>query len=109
MDGMMDSLLIVNGGELAPPFAPLPEGQPCPTMPMNPPWPPGTDPTAVDVGVVNSRYNPDPVTIDIGDAMHWVWASNNHSTTSDAGLRDSGVRDQPSRFDHTFTGAGTVG
>jgi plastocyanin len=33
--------LIVNGGELAPPFAPLPSGQPCPTMPMNTPPPPG--------------------------------------------------------------------
>lgn len=53
MDGMMGSLLIVNGGELAPPFAPLSEGQPCPTMPMNPPQPPGPQPSTVNVQVVN--------------------------------------------------------
>jgi plastocyanin len=54
MDGMMGSLLIVAGGELAPPFAPLPSGQPCPTMPVN--TPPGNgDPgnKTVEVDAVN--------------------------------------------------------
>ena len=55
MDGMMGSLLIVNGGEVAPPFAPLPSGQPCPTMPMNMPPPNGgngTTPKTVEVDAV---------------------------------------------------------
>lgn len=109
MDGMMGSLLIVNGGELAPPFVPLPEGQPCPTMPMNPPQPPGPQPSTVNVQVVNFQFNPDPITIKVGDTVHWVWASNDHSTTSDTGLWDSGVHNQPFTFDHTFNSAGTFG
>jgi plastocyanin len=54
MDGMMGSLLIVNGGELAPPFAPLQSGKACPTMPMNMP-PEDTPPknTTVQVDAVN--------------------------------------------------------
>jgi plastocyanin/FtsP/CotA-like multicopper oxidase with cupredoxin domain len=55
MDGMMGSLLIVNGGEVAPPFAPLPSGKPCPTMPMNMPPDDGNgNPTkTVEVDAVN--------------------------------------------------------
>ena len=107
MDGMMGSLLIVNGGELAPPFAPLPEGKPCPTMPMN--QPPTPQPNTVNVQIVNDQFNPASVTIKAGDTVHWVWAGQNHSTTSDTNIWDSGVHSQPFTFDHTFNSAGRFG
>jgi plastocyanin len=54
MDGMMGSLLIVNGGELA---TALQVGQPCPTMPTQGTTPPtgggGTGPKTVEVDAVN--------------------------------------------------------
>ncbi len=108
MDGMMGSLLIVNGGELAPPFAPLQVGQPCPTMPLNTP-PPPPQPGTTNVQVVSNTFNPDPVTIKAGDTVHWVWGANDHSTTSDGGLWDSGVHNQPFTFDHTFNSPGNFG
>jgi plastocyanin len=51
----------------------------------------------------------DPV-INVGDAIHWVWVTFNHSTTSVVGsaeVWDSGVHNPPTTFDHTFTHAGT--
>jgi plastocyanin len=64
----------------------------------------------VTVHVVNFAFTPDPVTIHVGDTVHWVWDTNDHSTTSVAGSLeswDSGVHNAGFTFDHTFTHAGT--
>jgi plastocyanin len=64
----------------------------------------------VTVHVVNFAFNPDPVTIHVGDTVHWVWDTDNHSTTSVAGSLetwDSGVHNSGFTFDHTFTRAGS--
>ena len=88
MDGMMGSLLIVNGGELAPPFAPLPSGQPCPTMPMNmPPEPP--PPATVEVDAVNGgpagfSFSPATANANKGDTILFKNISNDvHSVIWD--------------------------
>jgi plastocyanin len=107
MDGMMGSLLIVNGGESA--TFPLPSGQPCPTMPLNTGTPPptgGTGPKTVNVNIVDFQYNPSPVNIKVGDTVHWIWQANQHSTTSDTAIWDSGVHNTGFTFDHTFNAAG---
>lgn len=86
MHGMMGSLLVVNGGELA---LPLPVGVPC-DMPGMPP--PGGGPKTVTVHIRNDFFDSDPVNINAGDTVEWVWDGNAHSTTSDTGIWDSGVR-----------------
>jgi len=77
MDGMMGSLLIVSGGELAPPFAPLPSGQPCPTMKMNTPPPgnggPGVKTVEVDAvtggGPTGFSFSPANAAANVGDTI----------------------------------------
>jgi len=102
MTGMMGSLLIVNGGELA--FQ-LPRGVPCPAeMPTGGG---GGGPQTVTVHIQDFKFVPDPVSIKVGDTVHWVWDNDNHSTTADGGAWDSGVRNTGSTFDHTFPSAGT--
>jgi plastocyanin len=65
--------------------------------------------TTVTVHVVNFAFTPDPVTINVGDTVHWVWDTPDHSTTSVTGSAeswDSGVHDVGFTFDHKFTHAG---
>ena len=67
-------------------------------------------PSTVTVDVQNFDFSPDPVTINVGDTVHWVWDTNNHSTTSVAGSAvswDSGVHNTGFTFDETFNQAGT--
>jgi plastocyanin len=66
--------------------------------------------TTVTVNIVNFAFNPDPVTINVGDTIHWVWQASNHSTTSvkgDPETWDSGVHNTGFTFDHTFNTSGT--
>src|SRR3954447_25371695 len=66
--------------------------------------------TTVTVHVVNFAFTPDPVTIHVGDTVHWVWDTPNHSTTSVVGSAeswDSGIHGVGFTFDHTFTYADT--
>jgi|HubBroStandDraft_6_1064221.scaffolds.fasta_scaffold42919_2 plastocyanin len=58
------------------------------------------------VHIANMAFNPDPVSINIGDTVEWVWDENNHSTTADDGSWDSGVRNKGARFPWTFPRAG---
>ncbi|HVF73380.1 MAG TPA: PQQ-dependent sugar dehydrogenase [Chthoniobacterales bacterium] len=55
-------------------------------------------------------YSPDPVTINAGDTVEWVWDSPAHSVTSGNGqpngLFDSGLHNPPHTFSHTFPNAG---
>ena len=67
-------------------------------------------PATVNVDVQNFDFNPDPVTIHVGDTVHWVWQGDDHSTTSVAGSAiswDSGVHNTGFTFDETFNQAGT--
>ncbi len=66
----------------------------------------------VQVGAGGRIFTPQNVTIQIGDTVEWVWAGNNHSTTSGTpgnpdGLWDSGVKNTGFVFSRTFTAAGT--
>jgi plastocyanin len=64
----------------------------------------------VTVHVINFAFNPSAVTINVGDTVHWVWDTNNHSSTSVAGIPekwDSGVQNAGFTFDHTFSNVGT--
>src|SRR5262249_47347165 len=64
----------------------------------------------VTVDVINFAFNPTPITIQTGDTVHWVWLTDNHSSTSVSGSLeswDSGVHNTGFTFDHTFTHAGT--
>ena len=66
--------------------------------------------TTVEVDLVNFAFAPNAVSIHAGDTIHWVWDSNNHSTTSVAGSADSwdsGVHNTGFTFDHTFNQTGT--
>jgi plastocyanin len=47
------------------------------------------------------------VTIHPGDQVKWTWASSGHSTTSDNGIWDSGIRGEGATFTHTFDSVGT--
>ncbi|HDY65893.1 MAG TPA: PEP-CTERM sorting domain-containing protein [Phycisphaerae bacterium] len=65
----------------------------------------------VSVRVFNSEFDPDP-TINLNDTVRWEWDPNIflHSTTSATGLLeswDSGLKDDPFTFDHTFTNVGS--
>jgi FtsP/CotA-like multicopper oxidase with cupredoxin domain/plastocyanin len=93
MDGMMGSLLKINGGELA--FG-LPVGRPCPT---------GGGPGGLTVAVKDFAFAPKNLMVMPGDTVTWEWAGADHSTTSDTGVWDSGVHDPPHSFSHTFTAA----
>jgi plastocyanin len=62
------------------------------------------------VDIFKLSFAPNPVTIHVGDTVHWVWDTNNESTTSVAGSSESwnsGVHNAGHTFDHTFTHVGT--
>ncbi len=77
-------------------------------MSLNPGNPPPQNNT-VTIQVKDFTFNPDPVTIKAGDTVHWVWQNNDHSSTSDTGIWDSGIHNTRFTFDHTFNSAGTFG
>jgi plastocyanin len=54
-------------------------------------------------------FDPAAISIAIGDTVHWLWDdAAPHSTTSDAGVWDSGVHTGAGFvFDHTFTSSGS--
>ncbi len=60
-----------------------------------------------NVSIVNYSFSPASVTIKVNDQVKWNWAGNYHSTTSDAGLWDSGINNAPHAYSYTFTAAGT--
>ena len=66
----------------------------------------------VQVGQGGRMFNPQNVTIQVGDTVHWQWAKPGHSTTSGVpgnpdGLWDSGVQGKNFVFDRVFPTAGT--
>ena len=99
-DGMMGSLLVVQGGQFA---GTLPRGEPCHEDHDGP-----VENGEVVVKVQNFQFSPKNITITPGTKVIWEWdvGANQHSTTSDTpGKWDSGVHDAPHTFEHTFTAA----
>lgn len=58
------------------------------------------------VSIHDMSFDPDPVSINVGDTVEWVWQENNHSTTADNGDWDSGVQNSGFKYQHTFQQAG---
>jgi plastocyanin len=106
MSGMMGSLLIVKGGELA---VALPKGIP-PGQSTTPP-PPGSHTVHL---TASAQFSPINLPINVGDTVQWVWDNNDtHTVTSttpagvfDSGLLQSNVAPFPT-FSHTFNAPGT--
>jgi len=62
--------------------------------------------TNVDIG--DFFFSPSAVTINVNDQVKWTWiGANPHTTTSNTGLWDSGVKGNGSTFVTTFATAGT--
>lgn len=101
-DGMMGSLLVVQGGQ---PAGTLPRGAPCHEEEDGD----GVPPPGVTVQITNNVFNPQTVTVSPGQTVTWQWQPGAiaHSATSvQAGKWDSGVRSAPApTFSHTFTAA----
>ncbi|MFL6585043.1 MAG: PQQ-dependent sugar dehydrogenase [Chthoniobacterales bacterium] len=57
-------------------------------------------------------FSPDPVAINVGDSVQWVWDSGPHSATSGTAGHPTGVFDSGQKssgtFTHAFTSAGNV-
>ena len=85
MTGMMGSLLIVKGGELA---GALPAGVPCP------PDTGGGQTQTKDVHLTTgAAFSPKDIMINAGDTVTWRWDdSTQHTVTSDTNSFDSGVK-----------------
>jgi plastocyanin/FtsP/CotA-like multicopper oxidase with cupredoxin domain len=72
MHGMVASLLVVKGGELA---MPLPEGQACPPEPVQPEpeqTEPPRAPQTFDVHITNENFIPSHIFILPGDSVRWI-------------------------------------
>jgi plastocyanin len=94
MDGMMGSLLVIKGGELV---TGLPVGEPCPADTGGG--------GGITVKVRDFEFFPKTLMVSAGDTVTWDWEADNHSTTSDTAVWDSGVHNKPHTFTHTFTAA----
>jgi plastocyanin/FtsP/CotA-like multicopper oxidase with cupredoxin domain len=104
MEGMMGSLLIIDGGEFA---GPLPVGEPCPPD-TGGNGGGGTGGGGVTVHLTTGdQFSPQNVMINAGQTVSWQWdAAVQHSVTSDvSGAFDSGIQTGPT-FTKTFAGPG---
>src|SRR5436190_1031322 len=68
--------------------------------------------TSVSVGEGGARFNPESVTIPLGDTIEWVWLGNNHSVTTGTqfnpdGIFDSEIQNTGFRISFTFPEPGT--
>lgn len=103
MSGMMGSLLIVNGGELA---GTLAVGKPCPAddAPATPP----TGGKTVQVDIRYPGFSPNPVNVSMGDTV--VWTNRDgfaHTVTADGGSFSSPSMAGSATFSHTFSAMGS--
>src|SRR5712664_1699139 len=61
-----------------------------------------------NVSIGDFFFSPTAVTINVNDQVKWTWiGSVGHTTTSNTGLWDSGVKGNGSTFVNTFTTAGS--
>jgi plastocyanin len=102
MHGMIGSLLVVDGGELA---FPLPEGQAAP-HPV-PPEPP-REPQTREVHISRDAFSPKTVTIVVGDTVRWVNDDAlTHGVWWDPDKWATAVLDSRETYDQTFKTPGT--
>ncbi|HEV7804817.1 MAG TPA: multicopper oxidase domain-containing protein [Solirubrobacteraceae bacterium] len=97
MLGMMGSLLIVVGGEIA---APLPKGLP-PGLPSGG----GGVPVPKQVQISGFSFVPKILNVKMGDKVTWLWdnpIAHSVTSTTPADSFDSGVTNGP-KFEHVFT------
>ena len=67
-----------------------------------------TNVDVTDVGNDSGAFVPDAVTINVGDQVTWVWTGAlQHSATSETGVWDSGIRQNPASYPFTFTSTGS--
>jgi plastocyanin len=103
MEGMMGSLLIVHGGEVA--FL-LPSGRP----PGKTTTPPGPVTNTVHL-TASATFSPVSLMVNAGDTVTWVWDNGDfHTVTSDTAVWDSGVKSGGPpfpEFSRQFTTPGT--
>lgn len=116
MDGMMGSLLIVNGGEFA---TPLPVGKECPPLGPAEEDHDGMDggdmgPKTHSVNITGFAFSPATISIKVGDTVTWTNNDTDvHTVTADGGQFDSGIINKvatgppPTSFTRTFSAAGT--
>jgi plastocyanin len=64
-------------------------------------------PPPIEVDIIDFAFSPDDITINVDDTVQWVWQTDDHSTTSDDSLWDSGIYDTGYIFNYTFTSAGS--
>lgn len=61
-----------------------------------------------NVTVGDSFFSPSSLQIQVGDTVRWQFSGSlGHTSTSNTGLWDSGLRGSGSTFEHTFNSAGT--
>src|SRR5712675_3301288 len=70
--------------------------------------PPVLASSVTNVSIGDFFFSPAAVTINVNDQVKWTWiGSAGHTTTSNNGLWDSGVKGNGSTFVSTFTTAGS--
>src|SRR6266436_786470 len=70
--------------------------------------PPVLASNVTNVSIGDFFFSPAAVTINVNDQVKWTWiGSIGHTTTSDTGLWDSGVKGNGSTFVNTYTTAGS--
>ena len=118
MMGMMGSLLVIGGGEIA---GPLPKGEPCP------PDVPGGGGGLVQVSIKDLSFDPPSIMINKGDKVRWTNTNGPHTVTSNTGGatgcnpvsaetfdsnpgfpgNPANVMSSGNTFEHTFNTSGT--
>jgi plastocyanin len=70
-------------------------------------WAPSARGANTNLNIVNFAFQPNTATINVNDSVTWTWVGSPHSTTSDAGVWDSGVFSAGHTFTRAFTSAGS--
>jgi plastocyanin len=60
----------------------------------------------VPVSIVDFAFDPMSVNINVNDTVVWTWTTDQHSSTADGGLWDSGVFNTPHVYSFTFKSVG---
>ncbi|HEX8228908.1 MAG TPA: cupredoxin family copper-binding protein [Chloroflexia bacterium] len=67
-----------------------------------------TGPKEVNVNIVNFKFDPDPLTIDVGTKVTWTQLDNTiHDATSKTKVWVSPIMNKGEKYSYTFTKAGT--
>jgi plastocyanin len=73
-----------------------------------PSYAPGATASVVDIGLYDSYFQPNQITVPVGATVRWTnRGQQRHTITSDADLWDSGELTAGASYSYTFTRAGT--